>query len=172
MQLNRIFPDMTFESVRGNVQTRLRKLDEGQYGAIILAAAGLMRLGLENRIGRYFTVEECIPAAGQGIIVIQGRRGGDYSFLDGFDSRDSRIAAAAERSFVTYLNGGCTSPVAAHGVISGEKLVLYGFYCGDSDDRGIPGKEQIALTGDTAEDTAAAAALGIHLAQSLRRSVR
>jgi len=168
MQLGRIFPYMTFESVRGNVQTRLRKLDEGQYGAVILAAAGLIRLGLEYRIGRYFTVEECIPAAGQGIIAVQGRRGEDYSFLDGFDSRDSRIEAAAERSFVKYLNGGCTSPVAAHGEIKGGVLVLHGFYIEEDADHGIPGQDHISLTGDTEADTEAAEKLGIRLAEYLQ----
>ena len=66
LQLKEIFPDMEFKSVRGNVLTRLKKLDDGEYGALVLAAAGLKRLGLEDRISRYFTVSEIIPAAGQG----------------------------------------------------------------------------------------------------------
>ncbi|MFR8332962.1 MAG: hypothetical protein ACLU9S_11860 [Oscillospiraceae bacterium] len=73
--------------VRGNVQTRLRKLDEGQYGALVLAAAGLKRLGLEDRISRYFSTEEMVPAAGQGILAIQGRAGVDYGYLHGFLTR-------------------------------------------------------------------------------------
>ena len=64
---------MEVKSIRGNLQTRLRKLDEGEYAGLILAAAGLKRLGLENRISRYFTVEEMLPAAGQGILAVQGR---------------------------------------------------------------------------------------------------
>lgn len=67
--------------IRGNVTTRLRKLDEGQYGAAILAAAGLKRLGLDGRISRIFSPEEMLPAAGQGILAIQGRAGEDYGFL-------------------------------------------------------------------------------------------
>jgi hydroxymethylbilane synthase len=114
LQAQELFPQAGFESVRGNVLTRLRKLDEGQYSAIILAAAGLRRLGLENRISRVFSTEEMIPSAGQGILALQGRKGVDYSCLDGFVSARSAIAAAAERGFVSALGGGCTSPIAAH----------------------------------------------------------
>ena len=73
LQLKVLYPDMEVKSIRGNLQTRLRKLDEGEYAGLILAAAGLKRLGLENRISRYFTVEEMLPAAGQGILAVQGR---------------------------------------------------------------------------------------------------
>ena len=78
LQLQRLYPEVEAALVRGNVQTRLRKLDEGQYGALVLAAAGLKRLGLEDRISRYFSTEEMVPAAGQGILAIQGRAGVDY----------------------------------------------------------------------------------------------
>ena len=78
IQIEKLFPQARVGSVRGNVQTRLRKLDEGQYGAIVLAAAGLKRLGLEHRISRYFSPQEMLPAAGQGILVLQGRAGEDY----------------------------------------------------------------------------------------------
>ena len=114
LQAQELFPRARFESVRGNVQTRLRKLDEGQYCALILAAAGLRRLGLDKRISRVFSVEEIIPSAGQGILALQGRQGVDYSCLDGFLNERSAIAAAAERAFVGALGGGCTSPIAAH----------------------------------------------------------
>lgn len=114
LQARELFPGARFESVRGNVQTRLRKLDQGQYCALILAAAGLRRLGLERRISRVFSVDEMIPSAGQGILALQGRRGEDYSCLEGFLSSQSAIAAAAERAFVGALGGGCTSPIAAH----------------------------------------------------------
>lgn len=113
LQARDLFPDARFESVRGNIQTRLRKLDEGQYGALILAAAGLRRLGLEERISRVFSPEEMIPSAGQGVLVLQGRRGRDYSFLDGFLSPEAALTSAAERAFVRRLGGGCTSPIAA-----------------------------------------------------------
>ena len=119
LQAQELFPQARFESVRGNVLTRLRKLDEGQYSAIILAAAGLRRLGLENRISRFFSTEEMIPSAGQGILALQGRKGVDYSCLNGFVSARSAIAAAAERGFVGALGGGCTSPICAHAEFEG-----------------------------------------------------
>lgn len=81
LQLKKLYPQMEFKSIRGNVQTRLAKLDAGEYSALVLAAAGLKRLGLEERISRYFTPEEVIPAAGQGILAVQGRAGEDYSYL-------------------------------------------------------------------------------------------
>ncbi len=73
LQLQRLYPEVRASLIRGNVQTRLRKLDEGRYGAIVLAAAGLKRLGLEDQISRYFSPEEMLPAAGQGILAVQGR---------------------------------------------------------------------------------------------------
>lgn len=141
LQLREIFPNARFESVRGNVATRLRKLDEGQYGALILASAGLKRLGLENRISRYFEVDEVIPSAGQGILALQGRKGGGYSCLDGFCDRQSAFAVAAERAFVQALGGGCTSPIAAHAAFAwkeaGAVMTLRGFYYDEMRQKGF-----------------------------------
>ena len=135
LQLRKLFPDARFESVRGNLRTRLRKLDEGQYSALILAAAGLKRLGLEERISRYFTVEEIIPSAGQGILALQGRAGMDYTAFDGFLDEKAGFEAAAERAFVRALGGGCTSPIAAHAVYDNGSLTLWGFFYDDESDR-------------------------------------
>lgn len=131
LQLKKLFPDMEVKSIRGNVLTRLEKLDRGEYSALVLAAAGLKRLGLEERISRYFTTEEMIPAAGQGILAVQGRQGEDYSYLNGFYEEESTCCALAERSFVRALNGGCSSPIAAYAVIENEKLKLTGFYAAE-----------------------------------------
>lgn len=128
IQLKKLFPDHRIEPVRGNLQTRLRKLDEGQYGALVLAAAGLIRLGLADRISRYFSVEEIIPAAGQGIIAVQGRAGESYDWLSGYDDRDSRDAALCERAYVRELDGGCSSPVCAHAWIEGDQIRVKGLY--------------------------------------------
>ena len=81
LQLQEIFPDVKVKSIRGNLQTRLEKLDSGEYSALVLAAAGLKRLGLEKRISRYFDTEEILPAAGQGILAVQGKKGLDYEYL-------------------------------------------------------------------------------------------
>ena len=114
LQFRRKFPQQAFKPVRGNVITRLRKLDEGEYSALILAAAGVKRLGFEDRISMYFDTEDMIPAAGQAIIGVQGVAGENYDFLDGFNDIASQLCATAERAYVTALNGGCTSPVCAH----------------------------------------------------------
>ena len=128
LQLRSIFPKHDIRSIRGNLQTRLRKLDEGEYGALVLAAAGIKRLGLEDRIFRYFTIEEIIPAAGQGILGVQGRKGEDHSYLNSYGNKNSFAAARAERAFVRALNGGCTSPVCAYAEIIDEQIMLCGLY--------------------------------------------
>ena len=128
VQLKALFPHMAVAPVRGNVLTRLRKLDEGQYSALVLAAAGLKRLGLAGRITRYFTVEEMIPAAGQGIMALQTRAGEDLSWLAGVADEAGTLCAMAERAFVRALDGGCSAPIAAHAVIEGETITLTGLY--------------------------------------------
>lgn len=126
LQLKSIFPGAEVAPVRGNVHTRLKKLDNGEYSALILAAAGLRRLGLEERISRTFTADEMLPAAGQGIIAVQSRAGEDMSFLSGFHDMDAALCLKAERAFVRALGGGCSSPVAAHAVLDGESIYLTG----------------------------------------------
>lgn len=126
LQFETLCPGVRVEPVRGNVQTRLRKLDEGQFSALILAAAGLKRLGLEERISRYFQPQEMLPAAGQGVLAVQARAGEDTSFLSGFHDENTARCVTAERAFVRALDGGCSSPVAAHGVIEGGTLLLWG----------------------------------------------
>ena len=161
LQLKKLYPDMEVKSIRGNLQTRLRKLDEGQYSALILAAAGLKRLGLESRINRYFTADEIIPAAGQGILAVQGRKGEDYSFLNGYCDEEAWAAGRAERAFVKLLDGGCSSPVAAHAEISGDELYLRGLYYNEKDGSYVTG----TLCGNKAD----AESLGRELAETLRK---
>jgi len=103
-------------------------LDNGEYSGLILAQAGLNRLSLQNRISRIFTLDEMIPSAGQGILAVQGRKGEDYSFLDGFHNRESEIVSKAERRFLKTLGGGCSSPVAVYGQIHCNELLLTGMY--------------------------------------------
>lgn len=128
LQLEKLFPGIPCKSVRGNVLTRLRKLDSGEYSGLVLAAAGVKRLGLQDRISRYFTVEEMLPAAGQGILAVQGREGVDYSFLQGFHDGKAAAEAQAERAFVRWLDGGCSSPVAAHAVCEEGRISITGLY--------------------------------------------
>ena len=128
LQLERIFNGYAIEPVRGNLQTRLKKLDSGEYGALVLAAAGLKRLGMEHRISRYFSVDEVIPAAGQAIIAVQGRAGEDYSYLEGYADENAGKAALCERAYVRALNGGCTSPVCAYAEVSDGIIMLRALY--------------------------------------------
>ena len=160
LQLRRLYPQARFESIRGNVQTRLRKLDEGQFGAIVLAAAGLRRLGLSERIGAELDVHDVIPAAGQGILAIQGRTDANPALFEGFADEDARVAAEDERAFVTRLDGGCSSPIAAHAIVSADEVELLGLYCDEQTGAAWRG----AITGARAD----AIALAEQLADELK----
>ncbi len=124
IQLKCIYPEADIKSVRGNVLTRLEKLDRGEYSALVLAAAGLERLGLEGRISRLFTAEEMLPASGQGIIALQCRRG--FEWLGAVNDISSEICAKAERAFIKRLGGGCSSPAAAFCTVEGESIFIRG----------------------------------------------
>ena len=149
--------------LRGNVNTRLRKLDEGQYRGIILAAAGIKRLGLNNRINRYFTVEEIIPAASQGIIAVQAKKGENVDFLKYFNSERSRIISDAERAFIKTLDGGCSSPVAGYAQIINNKVQLNGLYVDEESGRIQKGN----IIGEIKD----AKKIGIELAKRLKKEV-
>lgn len=142
VQLARLYPQVRFAMIRGNVQTRLRKLDEGQYSATILAAAGLKRLGLAHRISRYFSVEEMIPAAGQAILAVQGRAGEDYGYLAGYSDPAAAVCALAERAFVRTLGGNCSTPAAAYAQTDGERLELCALYLDEATGRLHTGRIQ------------------------------
>lgn len=160
LQLTQLMPDCEFKSVRGNVLTRLEKLDSGEFGGLVLAAAGLKRLGLEHRISRYFSTDEILPAAGQGVLVVQGRKDEDHSYLREFDDENSRICSLAERAFVRYLDGGCTSPVAAYGETDGISVHMTGLYYHDP--TGQWHKDSIDGPSEEAEN------LGIALAKRMK----
>lgn len=133
IQLAKLFPGMRVEPVRGNVNTRLRKLDEGQFSALVLAAVGLQRVGLGERLSRYFTTDEMIPAPGQGILACQGRAGESYEYLDAVRCEAAACCARAERGFSAELGGGCTAPVGAYAEIIDGELTLHGFYADEAE---------------------------------------
>ena len=128
LQMQRLYPDCTFRGIRGNVQTRLKKLETEGYDGTLLAAAGLKRLGMEQMISRYLSADEMIPGAGQGILAVEGRKGEEHRWIDSIDVRESRAAALAERQFIRVTGGDCTSPCAAHAQVSGNELKLTGLY--------------------------------------------
>ena len=112
-QLRPLFPDATFQNVRGNVETRLRKLDAGEYDLLVLAAAGLRRLGYGSRISTRLPVAVCIPAPGQGIIAVEIRTGDKKvrKALKRINDADTAVALEAERALVVALGGGCQMPL-------------------------------------------------------------
>ena len=126
VQLLNLRPDLRIEPLRGNLDTRLRKLDEGQYDAIVLAAAGLMRLGLADRIRARFAVEQMLPAAGQGALGIEVRESAHTlrATLATLIDRPAWLAAHAERAVSRTLGGSCSVPLAAHAVWQGPTLRL------------------------------------------------
>lgn len=119
-------PDLKISVLRGNVQTRLRKLEEEGFDAIVLAQAGLKRLGLDDKITQVFTVDEIIPAVGQGALAIECRAD-DQEILDmlkPLNDEDTRLITAGERSFLRQLDGGCQVPMGVHGTIHRGQLTL------------------------------------------------
>jgi hydroxymethylbilane synthase len=156
--------DLELVPLRGNVDTRLRKLDEGALDAIVLACAGLKRLGHADRITRALAVDESLPAIGQGALAIECR-GGDEATrarLHALDHRATAIAVAAERGFLARLEGDCKTPLAAHATFDGERVWLRGLV-------GAP--DGSALLTDSldgaASDGASAASIGRVLAERL-----
>jgi hydroxymethylbilane synthase len=115
-QLRQLRPDLQVESVRGNLDTRLRKLDEGQYDAILLAAAGLKRLGWGDRIAEILAPEQMCPAVGQGALAIETRAGFDGVAM--LDHPDTHTAVLAERGVLRALGGGCQVPIGAYATVS------------------------------------------------------
>jgi hydroxymethylbilane synthase len=126
--MKRARPDLEVAPLRGNVETRLRKLDDGEADAIILALAGLRRLGLEGRATRIMSADEFLPAAGQGAIAIETREDDaeTRALLAKIDHSDTSTAVAAERAFLAVLDGSCKTPIGAHAIIEGETLRFRG----------------------------------------------
>ncbi|MCL2601600.1 MAG: hydroxymethylbilane synthase [Treponema sp.] len=136
VQLAALYPGGACAPVRGNVQTRLAKLDSGEYGALVLALAGLKRLGLEDRASRVFDMEEMLPAAGQGILAVVTRRGEEAEYAAALDEPQLRRRALAERAFTAALGGGCGLPVAAFARERDGELTLFGGYNSDGETSG------------------------------------
>lgn len=127
-QILALHPDLSLINLRGNVNTRLEKLDTKQFDAIILAAAGLKRLGLVSRIKSYLSLEESLPAAGQGVLGIECRKQDEktLSLIAPLNHFESAICTIAERAMCARLGGGCHSPVAAYAEIRANKIFLRG----------------------------------------------
>jgi len=127
-QLKALRGDVEVRDLRGNVDTRIRKLDEGQYDAVILASAGLVRLGLQERISARIGIDEMLPAVGQGAIAIETKSDNEFAVraVSQLDHHETRVACLAERAFLRGLGGGCQFPIAAHAVLDNGLLKLDG----------------------------------------------
>lgn len=125
-------PDLRVSTLRGNVGTRIGRLDEGKYDAIVLAAAGVKRLGMADRVTRYLEPEELLPAVGQGALAIEVREEDSAvaSMVAALHHTDTGDTVAAERAFLAEIGGSCQIPVAAHAKLSGERISLTGLIAG------------------------------------------
>lgn len=158
-QLRRLRPDLAYADMRGNVDTRLRKLDRGEYAAIVLAACGLERLGLQARITERFPVTTVIPEPGQGAIAVEARAqdAATLALLQPLDDPATRACVTAERAFLEALGGGCRVPIAAFAQVQEGCLHLEGTVVS------ADGAQQVRVS--AAGAAAEAAALGQRLGQ-------
>ncbi len=166
--LRALRPDLKIEPLRGNLDTRLRKLDEGQYAGIVLAAAGLKRLGLEARIRHIFESNEMLPAAGQGALGIEicSHRADLRALLAPLADAPSWRRVAAERAVSRAMGGSCSMPLAAHATIDNGVLKLRAAW-------GDPEGSSTLVTAhgqEAADGLQAAEALGLSVAQALRQA--
>ncbi len=164
--LRALRPDLKIEPLRGNLDTRLRKLDEGQYAGIVLAAAGLKRLELTSRIRHIFDAEQMLPAAGQGALGIEVRAGREdlKTLLAPLADMNTWLRVAAERAVSRAMGGSCSMPLAAHAVLEGGVLGLRAAW-GDPEGSAL----LVRASGQTRElNLASAEQLGLQVAAQLR----
>ncbi len=171
-QLRARRPDLAYVTLRGNVDTRLRKLEEGQYDAIVLAAAGLRRLGLLDRPHQVLPVDLCLPAVGQGTLAIEGRLDDTRvrELVAHLEHRPTRVVTEAERTLLRKLQGSCKVPLAGHARFDTEqrRLRLDGLVGSLDGERILTSVADRWLTGREGEgDLEAAHALGEEVAEGL-----
>jgi hydroxymethylbilane synthase len=160
-QLKSARADLELVTLRGNVDTRLRKLQEGQYDAIVLAAAGLIRLGLQNRIAHYFELDQAVPAVGQGVIGVECRDDDhlNIELVRALNDTAAWQCCETERAFARRLDGSCQSPIAGHAELTGGRLRLRGVVGAPDGSEVYRGTEEGAPTD--------AQAIGVALAERL-----
>ncbi len=161
--LARLRPDVALLELRGNVPTRIERLQRGEYDAIVLAAAGLTRLALAQHVSEYLSTESFPPAVSQGVIGVCTRSGDEETarWLVALDDRDARLATAAERALLKHLEGGCQVPLGAVASIGGGIVTLMASVCT------LDGTRQLSARSRAPATAADAQALGVRLAQEL-----
>ena len=157
-QLARLFPRASFMPIRGNLGTRLRKLDAGEYDALVLASAGLIRLEQRARISASLPIAACVPAPGQGIIAVETRAQDDRvaAAVAAIDDARARAALDAERAVVVKLGGGCQMPIGAHAAVDGSSLTLTAIVLSLDGARAIRAESRGAASDATGAGTAVA----------------
>jgi len=125
-QIRALRSDLDLQDLRGNIHTRLKRLDDGDFDGIILAAAGLLRMGMSNRITSYLSIDECLPAAGQGALGIECREEDEAvkTLIAPLDDPHTHTCVIAERAVCRYLDGGCQVPIGAYAELHHQKLTL------------------------------------------------
>ncbi len=161
--LSRLRPDLTLLELRGNVPTRIERLKKGDYDAIVLAAAGLKRLGLQDHLSELLLTDDFPPAVSQGVIGVCCRAGDEetLTWLRPLDDQAARLAATAERALLRRLEGGCQVPLGALGTAMGGALHLYAAVCA------LDGSEWLSARGEVDATRDQAAALGKRIAEEL-----
>ena len=154
-------PDLDVVNLRGNIDTRIRKMEEGEFDAVILAAAGIRRLGLEEKIRQYLPVEHYIPAVGQGALGIEARVDDRRAVLAAafLNDAETRLAVCAERGMLKRIEGGCQTPIAGHAVVCADEIFLSGLV-------GLPDGSEI-VRGSRSGPLDAPEELGVALAEEL-----
>jgi hydroxymethylbilane synthase len=162
-QIRRYRPDLKLVDIRGNVDTRLKKLDRGEYDAIVMAAAGLIRLGAAHRITEFIPWKICFPAVGQGALAIETRKDDKRinELVSRLNHKESRLAAFAERSLLEGLGGGCQMPLGAVSEIKDKRLKLQGLIIALNGKKVIKGSVSGSIEKSTPEE------LGVKLAKQL-----
>lgn len=171
-QLLKIRPDLQIKVLRGNVNTRLKKLDDGEYDAIILAAAGLIRLDFEDRIKHCLPAELSMPACGQGAVGIECRTDDEQTIalLQPLLDPETWIRVSAERAMNKRLNGGCQVPIAGFAVLDNDTLSLEGRVGAPDGSELIVKSGQVKLAGSLGEKAATAEQLGEQIADALLKA--
>lgn len=161
--LTRARPDLTLLELRGNVPTRLERLERGDYDAIVLAAAGLKRLGLAQRVSQHLATEEFPPAVSQGAIGVCTRSDDRFAaeWVEPLDDLPTRLATTAERALLERIEGGCQVPLGALAIAAGADIRLHAAVCA------LDGSQLLSARGAGAASPAGAAALGVQLATDL-----
>ena len=146
-QIMRLRPELVIRSIRGNVETRIRKVKEGQYEAAVLAAAGILRLGLEEHITEWFSLDQMLPAPGQGALALQCRADDEQvlELLRPLVSDSLQAVVLAERAFLSHLGGGCSLPVGAYGETEQNEINLRGMVAS------LDGRKVIRVSGRGSE---------------------